>query len=265
VRCTVNAPTSVRLGVVSDIHGNVAALDAVLADGAALGVDRWWALGDLVLFGPRPVEVLERLDALDDVAYVKGNTDRYVVTGEQPHPHRTPADAVGDLELVERLVGMAGAIGWTRGALAQAGLLDALSALPTEQRTTLPDATRLLGVHASPGRDDGPGIDTDSADADLGALLAGSDADIVVGGHTHDPTDRVVDDVRALNPGSAGLPRRGVGAAWLMIDAGDDGIDVERRRVPFDVDAVVADLHQRGYPNAAFVESILRRAHPYAH
>jgi len=50
---------SVRLGVIADIHGNDVALRAVLADASRLGVERWWALGDLVLFGPRPTEVLE--------------------------------------------------------------------------------------------------------------------------------------------------------------------------------------------------------------
>ena len=63
-----------RLGVLSDIHGVASALSAVLEDGTRLGVDRWWALGDLVLFGPHPVQVLEMLDGLDDVAFVAGNT-----------------------------------------------------------------------------------------------------------------------------------------------------------------------------------------------
>jgi hypothetical protein len=52
---------AVKLGIVADIHGNDAALRAVLADAGRFGVDRWWALGDLVLFGPRPVEVLDLL------------------------------------------------------------------------------------------------------------------------------------------------------------------------------------------------------------
>src|SRR4051812_40042657 len=122
-----------KLGVVADIHGNSVALDAVLADAEAVGVEQWWALGDLVLFGPRPVEVIETLRALPHVAFVGGNTDRYVVTGEQPDPHRTPADAVGDLGLVERYGAMAGAIGWTKGALAQAGLLEWMADLPSRQ------------------------------------------------------------------------------------------------------------------------------------
>jgi diadenosine tetraphosphatase ApaH/serine/threonine PP2A family protein phosphatase len=145
----------------------------------------------------------------------------------------------------------------------QADALDALVDLPCEQRVTLPDGTRVLGVHASPGRDDGPGIDSDRVDAALASLLAGCDADVVVGGHTHDQTDRVVDGVRALNPGSAGLPRGLPGAAWLVIDANDEGFNVDLRRAPFDVESVVSDLNARGYPSAGFVASILRRTHSF--
>jgi predicted phosphodiesterase len=252
----------VRLGVVADIHGNSVALEAVLADAERFGVDRWWALGDLVLFGPRPVEVLRMLAALPGIAYVSGNTDRYVLTGEQPAPHETPADAVGELDLVERYAAMAGAIGWTRGALVQAGSLSVLSDLPAEQRLRLPDGSLLLGIHGSPGRDDGPGIDSRVAADELGQLLGDCGAGTVVGGHTHDPTDRVVAGVRALNPGSVGIPRHCAHAAWMLIDADADGLRTRRREVPFDVGAVVGDLHARGYPNATFMESVLTGTRP---
>lgn len=254
-----------KLGVVADIHGNALALDAVLADGAAAGVERWWALGDLVLFGPRPVEAVERLRALPDVAFVSGNTDRYVVTGSQPHPHATAADAAGDVGLVERYGRMAAAIGWAQGALCNAGLLDWLAELPADQRMDLPDGSILVGVHATPGADDGPGIDTDASDEALEGLLAGCGADLVVGGHTHVPTDRMVGSCRALNPGSAGLPRRGPGAAWMLIDADEDGVRAQHRRTDFDVERVIDDLHRRRHPSAPFVAAILRRTHPFAH
>jgi predicted phosphodiesterase len=254
-----------RLGVVADVHGNAAALGAVLTDGARVGVERWWALGDLVLFGPRPVEVVEALLALPQVDFVRGNTDRYVVTGEQPRPHATAADAVGDLELVERFGFMSAQIGWTRGALCAAGHVDWLASLPDDVRLDLSDGTTLLGVHASPGSDDGPGIDTISSDEQLSTLLADCGADLVVGGHTHYATDRRVGPTRALNPGSVGLPRGHVGAAWMLIEADDRGTRIEHRRAPFDAGEVAADLHARRYPNAGFVESILNRTHPFAH
>ncbi len=61
-----------RLGVVADIHGNAVALRAVLKDADRLDVDRWWALGDHVLFGPRPVEVLELLRELPGINMLRG-------------------------------------------------------------------------------------------------------------------------------------------------------------------------------------------------
>lgn len=86
----------------------------MLKDADGLGVDRWWALGDLVMFGLRPVEVLELLQGLPGISMLRGNTDRYVLTGEQPTPHATVADAAGSAELVERYAAMAAGIGWTR-------------------------------------------------------------------------------------------------------------------------------------------------------
>jgi predicted phosphodiesterase len=67
-----------RMGILADIHGNDVALRAVLQDAARQDVDRWWALGDLVLFGPRPAEVLELLHGLPSISMLRGNTDRYV-------------------------------------------------------------------------------------------------------------------------------------------------------------------------------------------
>jgi len=252
----------VRLGVIADIHGNELALRAVLEDAASRGVDRWWVLGDLVLFGPRPAEVLELLAGLPGVAMLRGNTDRYVLTGEQPAPHATAADAAGRTDLVERYGLVAAGIGWTRGVLDQTGMLEQLTALPAQLRLELPGGTRVLGVHASPAADDGPGIDPFIPGEQLGRLLAGCGADVVLGGHTHDQADRLADGIRALNPGSAGQPRPPGRASWLLLEGhghGDGGsaLTAEYRAVPFDVAAVVRDLHRRRHPNAAFVESVL--------
>lgn len=248
-----------RLGVISDIHGIADALGAVLGDGERLGIERWWVLGDLVLFGPHPVEVLEMLAELDDVAFVAGNTDRYVLTDDQPHPHATPEAAMVDVDLVRRYGLMAAGAAWTRGVLDQAGALGLLEGLPDRQSTHLEDGTRLLGVHASPASDDGRGFDTTSTDHEIGRLLTGIDADWVVGGHTHDPTDREVASIRVLNPGSVGLPRRLGSASWMVIDSGPGRADVEHRSVDYDVESVVEALHRRRHPNREFISSVLAR------
>ena len=67
--------------MLADIHGNAVALRAVLDDASRYGVERWWALGDLVVFGPRPAEVFELLIGLPSIEFVMGNTDRHVVEG----------------------------------------------------------------------------------------------------------------------------------------------------------------------------------------
>jgi predicted phosphodiesterase len=246
-----------RLGVIADIHGNEVALRAILKDAEQFSVDRWWALGDLVLFGPRPVEVLDLLSALPGIGMLRGNTDRYVLTGQQPAPHATLADAVGSLDLVQRYVAMAAGIAWTRGVLDQAGKLAALASLPTQLRLQLPSGADVLGVHASPGSDDGPGIEPEISEERLEGLLAGCDADIVIGGHTHWITDRIAGGVRTLNPGSAGLPDPPGATGWLLLEDDGDGLVVTQRTVPFDADAVIDDLQGRQHPNTEFTTSIL--------
>jgi predicted phosphodiesterase len=246
-----------RMGLLADIHGNDVALRAVLQDAARQEIDRWWALGDLVLFGPRPVEVLELLQDLPAIGMLRGNTDRYVLTGEQPAPHATAADAAASTDLVMRYGAMAAGIGWTRGVLEQAGMLDRLAALPAHLRLQLPGGASVLGVHASPQADDGIGIEPDVSDEQLRPLLAGCDADVVIGGHTHAADDRFIGSIRVLNPGSTGLPRtRGI-ATWLVLEDDGNALTVSRQSTPFDVGAVVSDLHRRHHPNAEFVSSVL--------
>jgi predicted phosphodiesterase len=250
-----------RLGVIADVHGNDVALRAVLKDASGFGVDRWWALGDLALFGPRPAEVVDLLQGLDGVGMLRGNTDRYTLTGEQPAPHATIADTAGRIDLVERYAAMAAGIAWTRGVLEQAGLLDVLATLPAQLRLRLPSGPAVLGVHASPGADDGPGIEPGATDEQLRLLLAGCGAGVVIGGHTHAATDRVVRGIRALNPGSVGLPRSCGTAGWLLLDDDGAALTVTQRRVPFDAGAVASDLHRRRHPNAEFVASVLTGRH----
>ena len=67
-----------HIAVISDVHGNIAALDAVVSD--AGDVDAYWFLGDLVAHGPRPAECVRRVRALPGVVAVRGNTDRYTLT-----------------------------------------------------------------------------------------------------------------------------------------------------------------------------------------
>src|SRR5215213_5675230 len=136
-----------RVAILADIHGNPIALDAVLADiHARGGVDSTWILGDLCAIGFDPAGVLDRLNVLPNVLYVRGNADRYVTSGDLPDPSFEQVRA--DATLIPLLAEVVGSFNWTKGYLEGRGWLDWLTALPTEQRLTLPNGTRVLLVHS---------------------------------------------------------------------------------------------------------------------
>src|SRR5438067_4736209 len=82
------------LALLYDVHGNVLALDAVLADARAAGADRWLLGGDYVAFGAWPVEVMERLDELDGAQWIRGNTDRWLTDPPDAPPTEPPIQAL---------------------------------------------------------------------------------------------------------------------------------------------------------------------------
>jgi predicted phosphodiesterase len=241
-----------KLAAISDIHGNLAALDAVIADASTFTIDAWWILGDIVALGPYPVEVLVRLAALPNASFLSGNTERYVLTGDRPHP--SLEDAATDPRLLPVLLEVAITFAWTRGAVTQGGWLEWLASLPKELRTTLSDGTRVLGVHASPQSDDGSGIDTRISDADLARLLEGSDADLVIGGHTHDMTDRSVGSIRAVNLGSvSNSSRLDRCATYAIIHDDGDTHRIEHRIVDYDRSAVLRALDEVAHPARTYL------------
>jgi predicted phosphodiesterase len=247
-----------NIALLSDIHGNSIALDAVLADIQARGgVDSFWVLGDLVALGHDPVGVLERLTALPHVQYVRGNTDRYVTMGDRPPP--TFADVTADTSQIATLVEIAGTFAWTQGAITAAGWLDWLGRLPLELHVTLPDGTHVLGVHASPGRDDGLGIAPAMPDEEIMAALRGCTADLVCVGHTHRPMNRQVGQWHVANLGSVSNPptaeRR---ASYMLLRASEAGYRLEHCLVEYDRQAVIDALERMRHPGAGFIIRHLR-------
>ena len=246
-----------KLGLISDVHGNRTALEAVVRDGGQQGVEAWWVLGDLVAIGPEPVPTLELIAQLPGVRLVRGNTDRYVLTGDRPGP--TAQEVATNQELLPLFTAVEGSFSWTRGAVAAHGWLGWLEDLAVEVRTLLPDGTRVLGVHASPGRDDGPGISPDRPDDELRHAVRGCDADVVCAGHTHLPTDRKVGDVRAVNLGSVSNPiTDDLRASYVILHADRHGHRLEHRRVAYDHDEFLAILARAGHPGADFIASFQR-------
>jgi predicted phosphodiesterase len=247
----------VRIALISDIHANLVALDAVLADARSVGVDAYWVLGDLIAIGPEPVAVLERLASLEGATFVRGNTDRYVVTGEGPPP--SLEDALGNPNLVSLYARVTASFAWTRGFITAHGWYDWLASLPLEARLVLPNGSRLLGVHASPGTDDGEGMHLGQSSAELAQLVAHSDADIVCAGHTHQPLRCRVGGIEVVNLGSVSNPRApDLRASYVILYASPRETRIEHRRIPYDHGAFIRDVRRTRHPEAEFILSFQR-------
>jgi predicted phosphodiesterase len=242
-----------RIALLADIHGNAIALEAVLADIAREGgADAYWILGDLVAIGPDPVGVLQQIDALPDKKIIRGNTDRYVAFGDRPGP--SIAEVQADAALFKPLIQVANTFAWTQGMVTAAGWLPWLTKLPLDFEIVLPDGTRFLGVHASPGTDDGTGISPTSSDGEIETLFKNCEAHLICVGHTHLPLDRQWKQMHLVNPGSVGLSRTpDLHACYAFLDADSDGYRVTHRRVAFDRQAVVDQLVELAHPAREFI------------
>lgn len=212
-----------RVAVFSDIHGNDLALDAVLQAARAEGLDTFWCLGDVAAHGSRPVDVVTRLRGLTNLVCVRGNTDRYVLTGDvrdMVPPIDHPTDPEGHRVLVDARKSFA----WTRGCLAGSGHIEWLASLPSEHRLTLPDGVRVLLVHASPGRDDGPGLGLDEPEDALAARgFNRGAADLMLVGHTHVPGERRGRLSRCESRIGQPAPVSNDQARWLLLEATASG------------------------------------------
>ena len=228
-----------RIAILADIHGNSIALDAVLADlEARSGADAYWVLGDLAAIGPDPIGTLERLAALPEARFVRGNTDRYLVSGERPRP--TIAECEADPALWLAYAEVASSFSWTQGMVAAAGWVSWMRALPLGSRAVLPDGTRVLGVHASPGTDRDPGLRPDLSTEELHALFTGCQADLNLVGHTHWPMAVAVGGVCLVGAGSVSNGfSPDLRASYGMLEADRAGYRFEHRRVDYDREAVI--------------------------
>ena len=230
-----------RIGVISDIHGNCVALDAVLADVANHPVDRWVCLGDALQGGTQPAEVADRLrDLLCPV--VLGNADAFVLDGTS-----------GEKSISDR---MRTVRDWTVEALG-AERVDFIRTFVPTVELDIGDAGRLLSFHGSPDSYDGVLL-PETPTADLKRTLEGRDASLMCGGHTHLQWSASIDGWTFFNPGSVGLgynrhlPEAGFFfnpvAEFAIVAVDGPTARIEFCRVPFDVDALDRAARASGHP-----------------
>lgn len=233
-----------RLALFGDVHGNLPALRAALADMRAQGAGAFLCLGDVAMDGPWPRECVREVAALGGPV-VRGNADRMMLEPYAPFSPRGFPDE-------ERL--------WEVGGWSHARLTEEERTLMRGYAATakLPG---LLAFHGSPERDDEVLEATTPAERlnELRALHPGPS--LWVGGHTHRPLLRTMDGWTLLNPGSVGLPfeRRGeryvnlARADYALLDLGPQGAQVTFRRVPYDLRELQAGILDSGMPHARWL------------
>ncbi|HUQ18112.1 MAG TPA: metallophosphoesterase family protein [Gemmatimonadaceae bacterium] len=220
-----------RVAALYDIHGNLPALEAVLADVRELGVDKIVVGGD-VFPGPLAIQCLDLLLDLDtEVHFIRGNGDRVVLEqsigidpAEMPEPWREVIRWNG-LQLLERHV-------------------EALTAWPLACSLTIGGLGKVLFCHATPRND--MDVFTRLSESDkLTEIFDSVDASSVVCGHTHMQFDRSISGKRVINAGSVGMPFAEPGAYWLVLDD-----HPALKRTAYDYSEAAERIRQSGYPQA---------------
>jgi putative phosphoesterase len=227
-----------RVAIISDIHGNIGALDAVLDDlRQQEAVGAVYCLGDLVGYAAFPNEVIDRIRN-ENIPTIVGNYDDGVGfdRDECGCAYRDPEEQrLGDLSLR-----------WTQRTVTSEGKAF-LRALQAEIRFEA-DGKRFRLVHGSPRRMN-EYLFEDRPLSSFQRLAASSDCDVLIFGHTHKPYTKRVDGVLFLNAGSVGKPKDGdPRACYVMLDTTGD-VTVEFRRIAYDIATMAAAIRASELPD----------------
>jgi predicted phosphodiesterase len=228
-----------RVAALYDIHGNLPALEAVLAELPRHDVDSIVIGGDVV-WGPLPAETLDALRSLDlEVHWVRGNGDREVAD-EDLEAAPDPGN------LIARITHWV-ALQMTPEERALLG------GLPVTVSLEIDGLGPVLFCHGTP-RSDEEIVTSLTPEAVASEIVGGIEEHIVVFGHTHVQFDRRVGEVRLINAGSLGMPYEDEpGAYWTLL-----GPDVQPMRTTYDLGAAVARIRTGGAPDVESLISTLR-------
>lgn len=247
-----------RLAVLSDVHANLVALDAVLRDIARQGVDGFACLGDMIQGGPQPAETVQRLRELD-CPIVMGNSDAWLLTGTM-----TGSETFDEKRLEQLETGR-------QWSLAQLSLADRefIAGFTPTVEVELNDNRSFLGFHGSPTDFDQFIFPTTPQQQFHDLLLPYADK-ILAGGHIHLQHVRRIGDSFFFNPGSIGVAYRheqeasdfhlDPWAEYALLTVEDNHVGLEFRRVPFDVECLVRVYRECGRPGAEASLGQYRRA-----
>jgi predicted phosphodiesterase len=233
-----------RIALLSDIHGNLVALEAVLAELAQNPPDQILCLGDVVEGGPQPRAVLARLVELG-CPIVLGNTDVRMSSPRLDEPRSPILPPAYAMEL------------WSIDQLTAADRAF-IQTFPLTLSIALDDEQSLLGFHGSPRANTDLLLDT-TPEHELAALLGETHATILAGGHSHRQLVRRYRNSLLVNPGSVGLPveqvivdgpiQRPLWAEYALVSVKQGHLSVDLRRTPISFAALRESVLQSGMPD----------------
>ena len=220
-----------RVAAIYDIHGNLPALEAVLADIRREGVDRIVVGGDVVC-GPMTAAVMDcLLDLRPPADFIRGNAEASVSTEMAGAEHRVPFPE-----------GVREVLRWEAAQLQR--FAPVFGGWPMTLRHSLPGLGDVLFCHATP-RDLEEIFLESTPEHVLLPIFESAGADVVVCGHTHMQFDRKIGSVRVVNAGSVGMPFAAPGAYWSLLGPG-----IDLRCTAYDLGAAAARVRATAYPQA---------------
>jgi putative phosphoesterase len=237
-----------RLAVISDIHGECFALDQVLQDIRRQGIEQLVCLGDALQGGSQPAQTLARLRELN-CPVVMGNADAWLITGQQTAAGEEPSEQQREVRA------------WSLAHLSQSDLAFVQHFRPTIE-IPLEAGKTLLCFHGSPRSFDEIILPQTPEDV-VRQFLAGYDATLFTGGHTHTQQMRRLGNSWYVNPGSVSLAhgrmRVDPWADYAIVASEGACLGITFRHVPFDVNELARIVRASGRPYAEEAISLYRQ------
>ena len=243
-----------RIAILSDIHGDTRALEAVIADARALGATEYWLLGDILLPGPGREDLFELLDAIPITAAVRGNWDDCVLEALDGEYGLEDPQEIQLLRLTQYLM---------------EGLdpkrIDWLRALPLVEKKEV-NGIRFSLSHNLPEKNYGGDLRAANATENFDQLLD-DQTDLAIYGHVHKQLLRYGSQgQQILNPGTIGMPYfdwepiQNHRAQYALIDVEEDGVsNLQFRKVTYDYEAELQDAKDKGLPFIEMYEELRRK------
>ena len=237
-----------RVAIISDIHGNIQALEKVLADIKKEQCEKIFCLGDLAMAGPEPqkaVELIKKLYDNGDLELIQGNTDEMIAYADISIP------------LVKEKFPIMGNALENDAKIISNELKTFLRDLPKQKELEI-EGVKVLMVHGSPRKND-ENILSDLPLAEIEEMIKGTDADLILCGHTHIPCGYQTSTKQTVvNVGSVGRPfTEKPDACYVIIDFNDGSFELEHKFIDYDREEATSILAKRDFEGAEKLSQIL--------